>query len=128
MTQTYEGVVERGNVRLTPDVNLPDGTHVYVTVVPTLNERYARRKAALWLAENVGDMLMPGSANLIHEGGHYRWRFPVMMGNPFNEPLGPIGYVEVNADNGRVLALPNLAKDLIQNAEKLTGSPSPTAN
>jgi hypothetical protein len=126
MARTYEGIVERGNVRLAPDVNLPDGTHVYVTVIPTLNERYARRKAALWLAENVGDMLMPGSATLIHEGGHYCWRFPIMLGHPFDEPRGPIGYVEVDANDGNVLALPNLAITLIQNAEKLAGSSSPS--
>ncbi len=75
-----------------------------MTVVPPLSERYARRKAALWLAENVGDMLMPGSATLVHEGKHHRWRFPVMLGNPFDEPRGPIGYVEVDANDGNVLS------------------------
>jgi hypothetical protein len=124
--QTYEGVIQRGSVRLPSDVDLPDGTRVYVTVVPTLDERHARRKAAIWLAENVGDMIMPGSATLVRQGQRQVWRFPAMLGSPFDEPSGPLGYVDVDAEAGTVLAASTLAKELVQNAERID-SPTPTS-
>ena len=124
--QTYEGVIQRGNVRLPPDIDLPDGTRVYVTIVPTLDERQARRKAAIWLAENVGDMVMPGSAILARQGHRQVWRFPAMLGSPFDEPSGPLGYVDVDAEAGTVLVTPTLAEELVQNVER-TGSPTPTS-
>jgi len=124
--QTYEGVIQRGNVRLPPDVDLPDGTRVYVTIVPTLDERYARRKAAIWLAENVGDMIMPGSATLVRRGQRQVWRFPAMLGSPFDEPSGPLGYVDVDAEAGTVLAAPTLAEELVQNVERI-GSLAPAS-
>ncbi len=125
MPQTYQGVIEHGNIRLMPDVNLPEGTCVYVTVIPTLDERYARRKAAAWLAAQVGDQLMPGSATLIRQEHHLVWSFPVMIGSPFEEPLGPIGYVEVDAETGTILTTSKLAKEFLQNAEHLANSAFP---
>jgi len=83
----------------------------------TIDEHLARRKAARWLAENVGDMVMPGAATLIHEARRAVWRFPAMVGSPFDEPRGPIGHVDVDAENGAVLASPALAGEMIQNAE-----------
>jgi len=117
MLQTFEGVVHRGNVRLSADVDLPDGTRVYVTIIPPLEERLARRKAAIWLAENVGDMVMPGSPTLIHQDNRSRWRFPALVGSPFDEPGNPIGHVDVDAETGTVLATPALVQELIHNAE-----------
>jgi len=67
MLQTHEGMVQSGRIRLPAGVKLPEGARVYVTVVPALDERSARRKAARWLAENVGDRVMPGPATLAYE-------------------------------------------------------------
>jgi hypothetical protein len=119
MLQTYEGVVQSGQVRLPAGTHLPEGARVYVTIVPTLDEHSARRKAARWLAENVGDMVMPGPATLVHETQRTVWHFPAMVGSPFDEPRGPIGYVNVDAENGTVLSSPTLADEMIQNAEHL---------
>jgi len=121
MLRTYEGMVQRGTVRLPAGLQLPEGARVYVTIVPTLDERSARRKAARWLAENVGDSVMPGPATLTHESGHSAWRFPAMIGSPFNEPRGPVGHVDVDTESGMVLASPALASEIIRNAEHLEG-------
>jgi hypothetical protein len=117
MLQTYEGIVRQGNVKLPPGADFPEGARVYVTIIPTLDERQARRKAAIWLAENAGDMLMPGPAVLTRQGNRQVWRFPAMVGSPFDEPRGPLGYVDVDAEAGVVLATPTLAQELIHNAE-----------
>lgn len=128
MLQTYEGIVQSGQVRLPAGTHLPEGARVYVTIVPTLDEHSARRKAARWLAENVGDMVMPGSATLIHQAKHTAWRFPAMVGSPFDEPRGPIGRVDVDAENGVVLSSSTLANVMIQNAEHLDSPVLPTRN
>ena len=128
MLRTYPGIIEHGNVRLASDVDLPDGTRVYVTAIPTLDERYARRKAATWLAENVGDQLMPGSAMLARQGQHMVWSFPVLLGSPFDEPLGPLGYVDVDAEAGSILGGSTLAEELIRNAEHLAAALPPSRN
>jgi hypothetical protein len=128
MLQTFEGIVRQGTVRLPPGADFPDGARVYITVIPTLDERQARRKAAIWLAENVGDMLMPGPAVLTRQGSQPAWRFSVMIGSPFDEPRGPLGYVDVDAEAGVVIATPTLAQGLIHNAEHPGGSAPATGN
>jgi hypothetical protein len=82
--------------------------------VPTLDEQSARRKAARWLAENVGDMVMPGLAVLAHEARPLVWRFPAMIGSPFNEPREPVSYVDVDAESGTVLSSFSIADEMIQ--------------
>ena len=118
MLQTYEGVVERGRVRLPSGLQLPDGARVYVTIVPAIDERTARRKVAHWLAENVGDMVMPGPATLVHETERLVWRFPAMLGSPFRQVQGPVGHVDVDAESGIVLSSPTLADEIMHNVER----------
>jgi hypothetical protein len=38
---TLEGIVERGQIRMTPDVRLPDKTKVYVVIPGIRSERVA---------------------------------------------------------------------------------------
>ncbi len=83
------------------------------THVPTIDEHTARRKVARWLAENVGDMVMPGPATLIHKAEHLIWRFPAMIGSPFREPQGPVGHVNVDAESGMILSSPTLTDEII---------------
>ncbi len=133
---TYVGVVQKGHIRLTEPATLPEGSQVYVVVpiavpsaVPiTVNERTARHKAARWLAENVGDMVMPGPATLTSEKGHRVWLFPAMLGSPFTEPRGPVGHVKVNAADGTVLSPPTLAGEIVYNAEHLADTVLPSEN
>jgi hypothetical protein len=128
MLQTYEGIVQQRSIRLPPGVELTDGTRVHVTVVPTLDERLARRKAAMWLAENVGDMVMPGSATLARQDNHSVWRFPVMLGSPFDDPRGPFGYIDIDVETGTVLSPPSLAEQIIHDVENSTSSVSASGN
>ena len=56
---TFEGVVEHGQIRLAPNIRLPDKTRVYV-VVPGLEAEPARRLFSPRLAhpEQVSDFTM----------------------------------------------------------------------
>ena len=93
-----------------------------------LNKHLARHKAARWLAEYVGDMVMPGPAMLINEGQYTIWRLAAMVGSPFDEPRGPIGHIDVDAETGAVLSSTTLANEMIKNAERLDSPVLPTTN
>lgn len=110
MLSTYEGVVQQGRIRLPTGLALPEGARVYVTVVPTLDEHAARRKANGWLGENVGNLVMAGDGQLTRarDGERQVWRFGAFTSSVQTEPFGPIGYVEVDAETGVVLT--NLAE------------------
>jgi hypothetical protein len=127
MLQTFESIVRQGSVKLPSDANLPDGARVYVTIIPTLDERQARRKAAIWLAENAGDMLMPGPAVLMRQDSQQVWRFSVMVGSPFDEPRSLPSHIDVDAESGAILTTPMFAQELIRHAEHI-GSPLPATD
>lgn len=116
MLSTYEGVVQQGRIRLPTGLALPEGARVYVTVVPTLDERAARRKANGWLGENVGNLVMAGDGQLTlaHDTGRQAWRFGAFTSSVQTEPFGPIGHVEVDAETGAVLTNPAEAKQMIE--------------
>jgi hypothetical protein len=104
MLSTYEGVVQQGRIRLPAGLALPEGARVYVTVVPALDERAARRKANGWLGEHVGNMVMARQPTMVaHAKGRLVWRFGAFVGSLSSEPFGPIGYVEVDAESGQIL-------------------------
>ena len=95
---------------------------------PAFTERMARRKAAGWLSEHVGLMVMPGVPILFQDAGQRVWRFPAMIGSPHRSPRGPIGYLDVHAETGVVLAPSTLAQELIRNGEHFADTASTTGN
>ena len=120
MQQTYEGIVQHNTIHLPDNANFPDGTRVYVSAMPpVLDERQARRKARIWLAENVGDMCLPESATLNRHNQRQVWRFSIMLGSAFRAPRGPIGEITIDAETGEVLASATLPDELTRNAENL---------
>jgi hypothetical protein len=114
--QTYQGIVREGCIQLPVATPLPEGSHVYVIVAgqePLLDERTAQRKATRWLVEHVGNMLMAAEGRLAEENGRVIWRFGAFITGRGHKPWGPIGYVDVEAHNGEVLAAEQQADDLI---------------
>ena len=116
----YPGVVEKGVIRLTPNINLPEGSHVYVTVAgerPLLNEATARRKATRWLVEYVGNMVMAQEGRLVESDGRVVWRFGAFVTGRGRKPRGPIGYADIDAHTGDPLASEQQAEELIAHGE-----------
>jgi hypothetical protein len=116
MLSTYEGVVQQGRIRLPASVVMPEGARVYVTIVPTLDERAARRKANGWLGEQVGNLVMAGDGQLARARAADRqvWRFGAFTSSVQTEPFGPIGYVEVDAETGAVVTTEAEARQMIE--------------
>jgi len=116
MLSTYEGVVQQGRIRLPASVVMPEGARVYVTIVPTLDERAARRKANGWLGEQVGNLVMAGDGQLARarDADRQVWRFGAFTSSVQTEPFGPIGYVEVDAETGAVVTTEAEARQMIE--------------
>jgi hypothetical protein len=69
-----------------------------------VDERIARRKANRWLVERVGNMVMADQPFLTQSGDQLVWRFAAFVTSLSHAPRGPIGYVDVDATTGDVLA------------------------
>ena len=125
MVQTYQGVVHKGYIRLTPAAELPEGSHVYVIVAgqePVLAEPVARRKATRWLAEYVGNMLVAQEGYLTETDQKIVWRFGAFITSRGHQPRGPIGYVDVEAHQGHVIANEQKAEEMIAHGEAFVRS------
>jgi len=69
-----------------------------------VDEHTARRRANRWLVERVGNMVMADQPLLTQSGGQPVWRFAAFVTSLSHAPRGPIGYVNVDATTGDVLA------------------------
>ena len=69
-----------------------------------VDEYTARRKANRWLVERVGNMVMADHPILTQSEGQPVWRFDAFVTSLSHAPRGPIGYVDVDATTGDVLA------------------------
>jgi hypothetical protein len=114
--KTYQGVVREGRIQLSTAPHLPEGSQVYVIVAgsePLLDEQTSQRKATRWLVENVGNMLVAAEGQLMEVDGRIVWRFGAFITGRGHKPWGPIGYVDIEAHSGDVLASEQQADELM---------------
>ncbi len=127
--QTYSGVVRKGQIRLAPAAELPEGSQLYITVVgqePVLDKDAARRKATHWLVEYVGNMVMADGGRLQEVDGRIVWRYDALITGRGHKPFGPIGYVDVEAHSGELLMTEQQADEMIAYGELFARSLSQT--
>ena len=109
------------------EVELPDvepGTLVTVMVVPAnsvpaVDANTARRKANGWLADHVGHLVMGKTPRILSDGKRVWWRVDTYVTNVYREPFGPIGFVDIDAVSGEVLAADDTAQKLGQHGAQL---------
>jgi hypothetical protein len=101
---TYTGKLHNGKVELATQVNLPEGSEVYVVVSPGIEQRVAQRKANGWLVDQVGNMVMADDGVLVQRENTWIWRFHAYLTALAHEPYGPISYVDVDANSGAILS------------------------
>lgn len=116
---TLQGIVQQGQIQLTGPVDLPDGSRVFIVTdaPPLLAETVAQRRATRWLVEFVSMMLMASEARLLEVDDRPVWQFSVFITGRGHVPYGPIGYVQVDAYRGTILADESKAEQLITDAE-----------
>ncbi len=100
---TFVGTVRAGKIELKSTVLLPEGCQVSVVVPAILDEQTARRKANGWLIDNVGNMVMVKDGRFIQDSPQPLWQFKAFITSLSDEPLGPIGTIDVHAHSGQVL-------------------------
>lgn len=100
---TFSGTVRAGKIELDPTVTLPEGCQVSIVVPTILDEQVARRTANGWLIDHVGNMVMAQDGRFVQDEPQSIWQFKAFITALSHEPLGPIGYILVNAHNGQIL-------------------------
>lgn len=86
-----------------------------------LSAETARRRANVWLLENVGNLLRAESPELVL-GDQLMWRFDVVLTSPSRGWVGAVGRLEVDATTGEILADETLAQEFIPRAQALTAN------
>jgi hypothetical protein len=124
----YTGFVREGRIQLAETVTLPEGSMVYVLIPVVVDMTTARRKANRWLLENVGVMLRADRPSFVRSSTRPLWRFGAYVTAASREPVGPVGYVEVDAVNGAVLADAQTAEEIATRGECLECLPLPADN
>ena len=122
-TTTITGVIRDGKIEFETAVALPEGSQVSVIVPAILEERRAQRKANGWLIDHVGNMVMVKDGHLIQDQQQLIWQFKAFVTALSHAPLGPIGYVTVNAYNGQVLNDLDSIEAMVHVGQQLTRSP-----
>ena len=125
---TYTGFVRDGRIQLTEPIVLPEGSMVYVLVPVGVDAHTARRKANRWLLENVGHMLRADQPFLVRSHDRATWRFGAYVTALSHPPIGPVGYVDVDATSGAVLADDHIAEEIASRGERLECISLPTEN
>lgn len=104
VTLTYPGRLHDGKVEFTSQIDLPEGSEVYIVVAPGIEMRIAQRKANGWLVDTVGNMVMAADGALVQQDSRWVWRFHAYLTALTHEPYGPIGFVDVDANTGAILS------------------------
>ncbi len=109
-------------------MELPDiepGTLVTVLVipanvaVPAVDANTARRKANGWLSDHVGHLVLGKEPRLLSDGNRSWWRVAAYVTHVHRGPFGPIGFVDVDANNGRILSDDKVARELQRHGSRL---------
>jgi len=83
-----------------------------------LSAEAARRRANVWLLENVGNLLRAESPELVLSD-QLRWRMDIVLTSPSRGRVGRVGRLEIEATTGDVLADETLAQEIIPLAHAL---------
>lgn len=124
---TYPGVVKEGQIQSSAAAELPEGSQVVILPAGTWDEsalmdpHIARRKANGWLVSNVGSVLAQ-QPELGQENGRLLWRFKAFLATKGQPLRGPVGFVEIDAYTGEILADEKTAQTIIANATDIISS------
>jgi len=123
---TYHGVVRRGKVEATDNIELPDGAEVYIVASASVAATTAKRNANRWLVSEVGNLLMADNGALIRSATGWVWQFEVFSTAVGRKPRGPMGVVKIDAASGEILDSEQTRTRLYERARAY--QPPPIAN
>jgi hypothetical protein len=102
--------------------------NIQVSIAATVNvtAKTARRQATSWLVSEVGNMLVGGTPQLVISQ-KTAWRVPVILTSSAAGPVGEVGMVEIDAENGQLLVGDELRERILDNVRDLTRPASAAA-
>jgi hypothetical protein len=129
-TSTFSGVVRRGRIESSAAAELPEGSNVIVLATgklenPLFDPYLARQKANGWLVSRVGSVIAQ-QPQLQQKNGNLIWRFKAFLAAKGLPLRGPVGFVDVDAYSGEILANEQMAQTIMMNAVEIARSLPPT--
>lgn len=91
---------------------------IFVEASVETSAKASRRRVTIWLASEVGNMLMAGTPELVISEKTV-WRLPVLMTSSEKGIVGQVGCVDVDASTGEPLADEELKTRILENVNQL---------
>ena len=106
---------------------------VEVTTQVNVSAFVAQQKVTKLLMERIGNLLYGGepdlvvSASLASPQQRLRWRVPVVLAYPSSGPVGTVGTIDVDVQNGEVLSTLASLMEIAARAQDLARRTTPDA-
>ena len=92
---------------------------VAIEATVNVNAKSARRQATIWLASEVGNMLIAGTPQLFI-GQQTVWRVPVLLTSSTIGVVGNVGVVDIDTITGQLLVTDQIKDELLSNVASFT--------
>lgn len=106
-----------------PAPPIQESTRVHINIhiqADVIAAETIRRRANVWLLENIGNLLRAETPELIL-GAPLIWRLMIVLTSPTQGMLGWLGYLEVEATTGEILTnKDHLLQEVLPRAQALT--------
>jgi len=120
--ETITARYERGVLVPLQDVDLQESQTVRLQIIPSrvcVTAATARHKVTRFVLDEIS-YLMSGGQPVLIEAEPLVWRVPVVLTYPTHGAVGQVGFIDVNAESGELLLVPETVEEIKQNARALT--------
>lgn len=124
-----ETVIDRSKIRITGNgVREPQQRAFDIAVYATVevDPLSARRKVTGWLIDEVGNMIIGGTPQLIISKRTF-WRVPAILTSTSKGVVGEVGTVDLDAETGELKISADLREQILKNVERLAASAASSA-
>ena len=124
-----ETAIDRSKIKITGNgVREPQQRAFDIAVYATveIDALSARRKVTGWLIDEVGNMIIGGTPQLI-VSKQTIWRVPAILTSTRKGVVGEVGTVDVDAETGELKTSTDLREQILKNVERLVASAASSA-
>lgn len=125
-----ETVIDRNKIKITGNgVREPQQRSFDIAVYANVevDPLSARRKVTGWLVDEVGNMIIGGTPQLI-VSKQTIWRVPAVLTSTSKGVVGEVGTVDVDAETGELKISTELRDLILKNVERIVASAAPASD
>lgn len=89
---------------------------VCATINITADE--ARRKVSAYAGNEIADLLSGEAPDLVWQKSGAYWRVPVVLSSRSFERIGPVGFIDVNVETGKLQLTEQTIRRIEENAQR----------